>query len=380
MARPTRRTLAVLELLQSHGQLSGAELAGRLGIDRRTVRRTLSRLEELGIPITTERGRHGGYGLVAGFKLPPMLFTEEEALALAVGLLAASGLGLGAAGPAVASARAKLERVLPGLLRERARAITETVALELAPPEPPADSAWLPLLAEAARSGRRVRLEYRSARGEATGRDFDPYGLAYRAGRWYLLGHCQLRGGQRTLRLDRIARAEPLEARFTRPAHFDALAELSKAVATLPRAIAVEVLLAAGPERARAALGDCLGVYEATAGGTLLRSQTDDLPWFARQLARLPFPFEIHRPEELRRILAEHARSLLRSLEPGRDVIGLAPTPLQPESGGPGDARQIEPAKESPAAARGAGPGGSPRGRERATPRRGRAPRARPAG
>ena len=91
MDHPTTRVLAVLELLQAHGRMSGAELARRLDVDPRTVRRYIAMLEEMGIPITAERGRYGAYLLVAGFKLPPMMFTDDEALALSLGLLAARG-------------------------------------------------------------------------------------------------------------------------------------------------------------------------------------------------------------------------------------------------------------------------------------------------
>ena len=91
---PTTRVLAVLELLQAHGRISGPEMARRLDVDARTLRRYIAILEEFGIPITAERGRYGGYALVAGFKLPPMMFTDDEALALSVGLLAARSLGL----------------------------------------------------------------------------------------------------------------------------------------------------------------------------------------------------------------------------------------------------------------------------------------------
>src|SRR5690349_25115270 len=114
MYQPTTRVLAVLELLQTHGRLSGAEMSARLAVDARTLRRYIVTLEEIGIPITTERGRHGGYALMPGFKLPPMMFTEDEALALAIGLQAARSLGFAeAAGAeaasAVASAGSKLE-------------------------------------------------------------------------------------------------------------------------------------------------------------------------------------------------------------------------------------------------------------------------------
>ena len=101
MYHPTTRVLAVLELLQTHGQMSGSDLAARLGVDGRTLRRYISRLEDLGMPIAVEHGRHGGYMLVPGYKLPPLMFTDEEALALSVGLLAARALGLAGAAPGV---------------------------------------------------------------------------------------------------------------------------------------------------------------------------------------------------------------------------------------------------------------------------------------
>ncbi|MCB1575455.1 MAG: HTH domain-containing protein, partial [Xanthomonadales bacterium] len=103
MDRPTTRVLAALELLQTQGRISGSELARKLDVDVRTVRRYIGILEELGIPITADRGRFGGYALVAGFKLPPMMFTDDEALALSVGLLAARSLGLADAAPSIAS-------------------------------------------------------------------------------------------------------------------------------------------------------------------------------------------------------------------------------------------------------------------------------------
>jgi predicted DNA-binding transcriptional regulator YafY len=117
MPQPTTRILAVLELLQSQAQIGGAELARRVNVDRRTLRRYIATLEEMGIPITTEQGRYGGYRLVPGYKLPPMMFTDEEAQALSLGLIAARGLGLADAAPAIESVQAKLDRMLPGAPR-----------------------------------------------------------------------------------------------------------------------------------------------------------------------------------------------------------------------------------------------------------------------
>jgi predicted DNA-binding transcriptional regulator YafY len=315
MPRPTTRVLAVLELLQTHGRISGAELARRLGVDRRTVRRYIAALEELGIPLTAERGSAGGYMLVAGFKLPPMMFTDDEALALSVGLLAARELGLAAAAPAVASAQAKLERVMPANLDRRVRAVSETVTLELSRPTPPGDNAALVALSAAAQTQTRVTMRYRTARRVETERQFDPYGLAYRGGCWYVAGMCRLRGGLRSFRLDRVQSVLPLAVRFIRPPDFDALGHLTLSLATLPRAFAVEVLLATDMETARRELFPAAGVLEWTAAGVLLRSQIDDLDWFARELARLPCDVEIKGPPELRAAVAAHARRLLRQAE-----------------------------------------------------------------
>ncbi|HXO42231.1 MAG TPA: YafY family protein [Thermoanaerobaculia bacterium] len=326
MARPTTRVLAVLELLQTHGTLSGAALAARLGVDRRTVRRYVAALEELGIPITAERGRAGGYMLVAGFKLPPMMFTDDEALALSVGLLAARGLGLAEAAPAVASAQAKLERVMPAGLRRRVRAVDETVTLDLSRPTPPGDNAALVALSAAAQAGTRVHLSYLTRQHEPTERDVDPYGLAYRGGCWYVVGMCHLRGGLRSFRLDRIQSVRPLAAAFTRPPEFDALRHLTQAIATLPRAFAVEVFLATDLETARREVFPAAGLLESTGDGVLLRSQADDLAWFARELARLPFAIEIRQPAALREAVAEHARRLLRSARPARPARRAAAT------------------------------------------------------
>ena len=313
MGHPAARILAALELLQTHGRVTGGEMARRLGVDPRTVRRYVAVLEELGIPITAERGRDGGYGLVAGYKLPPMMFDDEEALALSVGLAAARGLGLARAAPGLASARAKLERVLPEGLRRRVRAADETMALDLPAAGPAADAKLLAALAEATREERAVHLAYRAADGSRTDRRLDPYGLAWRGGCWYVAGWCHLRDGVRHFRVDRIVALRRLEARFARPADFDSLATLTAAIATLPRAHAAEVLLRTDLATAKRAIFAALGRLEplAPAGrGTRLFVETDDLDWLARELARLPFPFEIRRPAALRAALARHAARL----------------------------------------------------------------------
>jgi len=235
MYHPTTRVLAVLELLQTHGRMSGADMSARLGVDARTLRRYIVTLEEMGIPITTERGRHGGYALMAGFKLPPMMFTDDEALALAVGLLAARSLGFAEAAPAVESAQAKLERIMPSNLKQRLRAVGETVRLDMVRSTAPRDNEALVTLSEAALAQQRVYMHYRTPDGRDSERDFDAYGLAFWGGCWYVIGMCHLRGGMRSFRLDRIVRVEGRSESFARPPNFDALAHLRHSLANMQR-------------------------------------------------------------------------------------------------------------------------------------------------
>lgn len=312
MASPATRVLALLELLQSHGQLSGRELAQRLEVDGRTLRRYIRHLEDLGIPVTTERGRHGGYRLVAGFKLPPLMFSAEEAQAIALGLLAVRGLGLAETAAAGASAQAKLERVMPANLQQRVRALSESATLDLPRSRAASDNGLLPALADAAQARQRVRLSYRSEQGETSLREVDPYGLVYRWGLWYLGGLCHLRQGLRSFRLDRIQALQTLDSHFERPAEFNAADHLNTSIANLPRAFPIEVQLHTDLHSATLELGRSVGMLVPHQDGVRLNARTDSLVWFARQLARLPFDFEICHPQELRSAVREQAQRLLR--------------------------------------------------------------------
>ena len=310
MSRPTTRVLALLELLQERGTACGAELAATLEVDRRTIRRYITVLEDLGIPITTDRGPHGGYQLVAGYKIPPMMFTNDEAVVLALGLAAARGLGLGESVRAVASARAKLERVMPAELKQRMHGLGEAVAIAQSRQARTANAEALAMLGSAAHEQRGVRLSYRAAVGTRTERELDVYGLAFSGGRWYAVGFCHLRRGLRTFRLDRVAEVQLQARRFTRLAGFDTLGHLMTSIAMLPRKFQIEVRLHTDLESARQALFPAMGLLEPDGGSTLLRSEADDLHWFARELARLPWAFEIRSPAALATALSRHARRL----------------------------------------------------------------------
>ena len=216
MYHPTTRLLTILELLQAHDRLSGPELARRLEVDVRSIRRYVMMLQDLGIPVEAVRGVHGGYRLRPGYKLPPLIFTEDEAFALTLALLATPRLGLAFAAPAIEGARAKLERVLPPLVRARVQAVGGTVALDATPVSSTADPDLVALFAEAAHLGRRVWLRYRSSDGGETERAVDPYGVACWSRYWYAVGHCHLRGGLRMFRLDRALAAELRDEAFRR--------------------------------------------------------------------------------------------------------------------------------------------------------------------
>ena len=223
MGNPTTRVLALLELLQTHGRMSGTALARMLEVDQRTLRRYIQVLESLGIPVLAQRGRDGGYCLMPGYKLGPMMFTHDEALALALGLTAARSLGLGTAAPAGAVALSKLERMMPEHLRRPMRAVSQTVTLDMARASASGHPAMLATLSLAAQNPQRVHLGYQSEQEVTTQRDVDPYGLAYLNGRWYLVAYCHLRQDTRSFRLDRIRDAALLPVSFGRPSSIRSL-------------------------------------------------------------------------------------------------------------------------------------------------------------
>lgn len=320
MTRPTTRVLALLELLQTHRRLNGRELAQRLNVDGRTVRRYIQALEELGVPVVAERGRDGGYGLVAGFKLPPMMFTDEETLAVALGLVAASNLGLAENEVAVASVRAKLERVMPERLKRRVRAIGETTQMVRAVARADVNERTFVTLTDASLAQQRVRLTYCTVDGEISTRNVDPYGLVFRHGYWYVSGYCHLREDMRSFRLDRVSDVVALPQSFLRPADFDAARYLSQSLAGLfygqDDGWEVEVLLHTQSHSVARQLGWAGGVYLPTQAGLLWRTRTAHLDWLASSLGGLSVDFTIHQPPELRTALSRHAQWLLQRAQP----------------------------------------------------------------
>ncbi|HMQ31434.1 MAG TPA: YafY family protein [Chloroflexaceae bacterium] len=311
MYHPTTRVLTVLELLQSRERLSGPELAARLEVNARTARRYITMLQDMGIPIEAERGRYGAYRLRPGFKLPPLMFSDEEALAVTLGLLAARRLGLAGAAPAVEGALAKIERVLPPALRERLQAVQSALVLDLARSEAAPSSALVVELSGAAQAGRRVWMRYTNDRGETSERALDPYGIVFRQGRWYAVGHCHLRGALRLFRLDRVSELQIRDERFVRPEDFDAAAFVVQSIASIPNTWEVEVLLRAPMEEARRRVSPVFGTLEPCEDGVLLRAHGDHLSWMARELVATGLRLRVLRPEALRDELRRLAQQVL---------------------------------------------------------------------
>jgi predicted DNA-binding transcriptional regulator YafY len=298
---PTARLLELLDLLQARTLVTGRELADHLGIDGRTVRRDVAALQRLGIPVEGERGVGGGYQLRPGYRLPPLMLSEDEATAVVLGLTAAGRLGLGDR-DGTDGALQKIHRVLPDVLRRRVEALEATLTFTAPATDgaPPAGETAL-LLAEAIRRRRRVQIAYRSHAGEASERELSPYGLVVHAGRWYLAAHDHGRAALRTFRVDRIRRAKVGEDKATAaPDDFDALEHVSRSLAQVPWPWEVEVLLELPIDDARQRVPGTLAQLSEEEGSTLLRMRVTSLDWAASRLAGLGCAFRIRHPEELR--------------------------------------------------------------------------------
>jgi predicted DNA-binding transcriptional regulator YafY len=311
---PAARLLELLELLQAQPLTTGRELADRLAVDARTVRRYIAALQELGLPVEGQRGVGGGYRMHPGYRLPPLMLNDDEAVAVVLGLVAARQLGVAGTTDSVDGALAKINRVLPATLRRRVEALETTLGFTTAATSgvPVSGDAVL-RLADAIRRRRRLRSGYRSFSGEETERELSPHGLVVHSGRWYLAAHDHTRDDLRTFRVDRMWRVVVIgESALAPPDGFDAVAHVSRSLARVPWTWEVEVLLGLAVDRAAQPIPPTLGELFEAEDGTLLRMRVSSLEWMASVLAGLDCPFLIHRPAELRasvRALADRLRA-----------------------------------------------------------------------
>ena len=312
MPSPTARLLELLELLQSRPRVTGEEISRRLGTDRRTVRRDVAALQEIGIPVEGFRGVGGGYALQPGYRMPPLMLTADEAVAVLFGLGAARRAGLGDPA-AVEGADRKLRRVLPAPLAERVGVLARATWFTGVPHggDPP-DPGTALLLAEAVDRRVRAAFRYAPASGAAgTGeREVSPHGLVVHRGRWYLAAFDHGREAARTFRVDRVRRVRLLGVPATPPPDPDVLAHVSRSLARVPWGHEVEVVVDLPPDAVARRLPPTLAELAADGDRTVVTLQAETVDWAVGVLAGLGVRVEVRRPEALRTALRAHAARL----------------------------------------------------------------------
>jgi predicted DNA-binding transcriptional regulator YafY len=308
MLETSARLLKLLSLLQARRDWSGAQLAERLSVTLRTVRRDVDRLRDLGYPVVAQPGVAGGYRLAAGAAMPPLLLDDDEAVAVAVGLRTAGTV----AGIEETSVRAlvKLEQVLPARLRHRVIAVNQAT-VSLAHRGPAVDPELLTRLATACRDRDVLRFDYARADGDTSRRVVEPVRLAWTGRRWYLLCWDRAPDDWRTLRVDRIAGEPVFVGRFPprEPPTEDVAGYVSRAISNAPYRYQAKVLLHVPVEVAAERVSPASGVLEARDADTcVLHVGGPSVADFPVYVAQIGFDFEILEPPELVeqvRVLAE---------------------------------------------------------------------------
>jgi predicted DNA-binding transcriptional regulator YafY len=352
--------LALLEILQTGGVHSIASLAERLGVDARTVRRYVEHLVDLDVPVESVRGRYGGYRLAPGYRMPPLMLTDDEALAALLGLMTVRRTGLIATSvAAVDTATAKIRRVLPRPLGRRLTALLATArftapagdAVPTGDAVPADDGApaghgvpagdavtgqegrVLLSLAEAAWDRRPIEMRYSTRDERRSRRVVHPYGLVAHSGRWYVAGADSISGRVRTFRVDRIEHLRVLPGSFDQPEDFDAAAHVLTGLARTPWAHEVTFRVQATLGRIRSQFPEGVAIVEDVApvsprpehrdeadrseadrseGWFRVRLRAERLEWIPPRLAALGRPFLIEQPDELCGLVDDLARRLAR--------------------------------------------------------------------
>lgn len=326
MLETSARLLRLLSLLQAHREWSGADLAERLGVTPRTVRRDVDRLRGLGYPVNASPGTGGGYQLGAGAELPPLLLDDDEAVAVAVGLRTAAGQGIEGIGETSVRALGKLEQVLPARLRRRVGALNAfTVPMLRTPRAQGVDPAVLTELAGVCRDAERLRFAYRDHSGSATRRTVEPHRLVCTERRWYLVAWDLDREDWRTFRVDRVEPRPPHGPRFTpRPPPADDLAAyVAKGVSTGAYAEQAVVRLLVPRAEAAQRLAPSDGILSAeTDESCLLRTGASSLDVMVFHVLFLGIEFEVVEPVELVERIRTARDHLSRALDRGAASAG----------------------------------------------------------
>jgi predicted DNA-binding transcriptional regulator YafY len=303
MANTSTRTLRLLSLLQARRYWPGTELAGRLEVSPRTLRRDIDRLRELGYPIQAQRGVEGGYQLAAGTALPPLVVDDDEAVALAVGLQAAAQGAVEGIAESSVRALAKVVQVMPARLRRRAEALgAMTVPASWgSAAQASVDPGILTTVALACRDSERIRFSYTAADGQHTDRHVEPHRLALLGRRWYLVGYDLARHGWRSFRLDRLTGPAGTGARF-RPRELpaaDAAAFVRAGIDNVADVYQVEVLVDAPAAAVRERIGRWSTVEDIDVIRCRVRMTADSLDWPTMALGAVGADFQVVSPPEL---------------------------------------------------------------------------------
>ena len=321
MADTGNRTLRLLSLMQNRRHWSGSDLASRLGVSLRTVRRDIDRLRDLGYPVQAQPGVDGGYRLAPGASLPPLVLDDDEAVALTVGLQAAAQAAV--TGMAESSVRVltKVVQVLPPRLRQRVDALR---AMTVGPDwssDATAEPQVLTAVASACRDTERITFGYTGAGGVRTERHAEPFRLVALGRRWYLVAYDLDRGDWRSFRLDRLTAPRGTGARFAhrRLPVDDPAAFVRAGIAGAPSPFAGEVLVSAPAGTVRARIGRWASVEEAGDGTCRIRMKADDLGWPAMALGTVGAEFTVVSPPELRQLLGDWGARF------GRAAAGSSP-------------------------------------------------------
>jgi predicted DNA-binding transcriptional regulator YafY len=317
MANTSSRMLRLLSLLQTHRYWPGGELADRLEVSIRTLRRDVDRLRELGYPVDAHRGVDGGYQLAAGAALPPLLLDDEEAVALAIGLRAAAQGAIAGIEESSVRALAKVVQVMPPRLRRRVDALRSvTVPAAWNPGGPTVDPGVLTIVAQACRDEERLRFAYTTRAGEQANRHVEPQRLVALGRRWYLVAFDLARNDWRSFRLDRLDQARATGMRFhPRPIPGgDPAAFVRRGIENVPTAHTIEALIHTSADNVRKVVGHYGQVEDVDDKHCRLRMSVDSLDWPTLVLGAAGADFEILKPPELRDQLREWSLRFTRAL------------------------------------------------------------------
>jgi predicted DNA-binding transcriptional regulator YafY len=305
---PAGRVLALLERVQEHPGLTAPRLADELGVSERTVRRYVTTLQELGIPVEAGRGRYGGHRLRPGFRMPPLMLSSDEAVAITLALAVMRGPVPDTAG-AAETALGKLLRALPTSVSARVADVLAAVSppsqgwLAGGPPDPGITAS----LAAGIVERRRCRVRHRSSNGTTTVREINPYGVAVVRGWCYLHGWCHTRQARRTFRIDRIDRVDLLPTTFRMP-DLDVTAAVERSLALARPEWSVSLLLAGPLAEVEPYIPRYLGICEAAGPHTTrMRSSTSNPDYFVLIASDHPFAITVEEPAALRDAFARRA-------------------------------------------------------------------------